>query len=269
MNVRKRFSLSWPTAMSPNGLQLSTTDLRVHAVPGFCPVSRREFMRIAGLGGVALTGLGSLPTAARAEPICLCLGFGACIVGFLSKFIPAVCAAIAGGLVLDRIRNAQYQPRPAESVPQHLHFHFQNAAPDRTDLVIPTTQGRAGNLYFNLREDFHVGTNRDLGSCQDLNKPELLRLTDEFPGDGAYRPVADAAGAVRRALTNRDRALFVATLRVYDRDGGLPRGSTFTPVYARELADARGRRFTGFGLVERSGRETVLNFLIATESSAS
>ena len=94
-----------------------------------------------------------------------------------------------------------------------------------------------------------------------------MRLTDEMPSDGPYRPISDPRGAMRRRLTNRDRDLYVATLGVYQRESGLPRNTILTPVYAREIVDARNRRYTAFGITEQTRQQTWVNFLIADQSS--
>jgi hypothetical protein len=267
--ARKRFVISGRNAsaslsklLAPDNGYPGSSQSGVLTWAGARPVSRRDFMRTAAAGGVALTGLAGLTPAARAEPVTLTIA--ACILSFLGKVMVPFVAGIGAGLVLDRIRNARYEPRNLDAVPQNSRFHFEYAAPERTDLVVPATQTRYENCYFDLRQNFRIGSGNNLGQFQDLNIPEVLRFEDELPADGTYRPISDARGATRRRLNNREREqLFPATLRLYARDGGIPRNAIITPIYVRELTDARGRRYLGFGLTQRSGQESSVNFLIS------
>lgn len=221
--------------------------------------SRREWLKTAGIGAAGLLALGTMTQRSEAILVQIACGIVHAIVGlariaFHVAAIPIVAAVHAAKWVLF-----------APICHNHCdHYHYTYASPYVPDRVIAPVQSDVyPGTYFEMNRFGRLAGENNFTQYQDLNTPEFLRVQHEIPEGGLYRPVRHAIAA-RRQLTQRDRDLFWATFDTYRQNGYAPTANTITPVYAREMADARGVVHTGFGLETRDGGK---NFLIATESS--
>lgn len=221
------------------------------------PSSRRDFLKVAGIGVGTAIGLGACTRQAKAEPITL--------VSCMVTFLIGVFAGVVTDLVLSRIRRSDWYRRDLTDATPDERYHFAYAPPDITNTTVePIESQRYPGCHFDLNQVGRFAGGRNLDRFKDLNAPEYRRLVDELRADGPYRFVADPRRSMRRQLTQRDLDLFHATLRLYAADSAVPAASEIVPEYARELCDSRGQRYTGFGLSLRSGGK---NFLMGNTSS--
>jgi len=220
-------------------------------------LSRRDWLKTAGIGAAGLLAVGLLPRRSDAFLLHIAGGLACAILGLAGAILH-----VAAVPVIAAIHAAKWVIRAPFALAHH--FHYRYCSPWVPDQVIQPVQSDIyPGTYFEMNSYGRIGSNSQFQAHQDLNTPEALRVRHEMPATGPYRMVSGQY-SMRRPLTSRDRDLFYATLDNYRQTGYVPDVNSITPVYAREMATPESVLHTGFGLTTRDGGK---NFLLANVSS--